>query len=488
MFILSALISFLIASQQEFLGLPQKLKVAINDANCSDIEISFAPGVYYYPDNFLSVCDIDRPDQRITFVGNNSLFIASDEGDSAYAFEKGYVDQNSLHHVDTWTEMKQAYLWPIPIPFSGHKFFLFSSEEHPRKKEDLAGCDIMLTQWYIGARYPVERIGRHFIIFTRSPKYHTHIWSELRFGRCFPRYALCRPPSDDSGLYACKSTCFLSVVNSSLKSLEISGMRFLGNGDGPSGWLLYYDNCKADNVSISDCGFEGIRSGGVSVRDTDNFLLQGCRFERCYKSCVYVRTDSKNSLIRDNNFINDGRLLSNAPVVDCKGDDFRITHNYFEDFSYSAIGLGCHFTEPDTCGMRGVVEDNEICMSESFRNQKPFRGLIDSGSIYVWTKNNGLIIRNNFIHDIAGPHGNRGILCDDGATNVRIENNRILRIRKSFCIDLRRRLRIERKKNSVVQKVNIGNIMKGNIVDGRCRFEIRRNDPTSFKGKNIVLK
>ena len=117
------------------------------------------------------------------------------------------------------------------------------------------------------------------------------------------------------------------------------------------------------------------------------------------------------------------------------------------------------------------------------------RVLVDSGAIYVWTLNKDLVIRNNYVHDISGPHGNRGILCDDGAMNVTVHGNLILNVdHNSYRIDLRKNYGVERKKTCPVRRVNIGNKMWGNWVDGRVRFHVRKGDPDSFRSDNVILK
>lgn len=172
-------------------------------------------------------------------------------------------------------------------------------------------------------------------------------------------------------------------------------------------------------------------------------------------------------------------MMTNMPLIRCSGEEFRIADNYFEDFSYSALGLGVHYTETDTYGTTGVVERNEICQSEAFRRH-PMRSLIDAGAIYIATGNKRTVIRDNYIHDIDGPHGNRGIFADDGAMNVTIENNTVLRIRNGHCIDLRKCYRVKWLPNSKVSTPNTGNIVRDNVYDGKIRLFARKNDPTSF--------
>lgn len=483
--LITLLVSFLVQTQEDFTALPSMVREALKDAPDS-VDIRLSKGVYFYKDNLWDWSGISSENTVIRILGDDAVLVGSDNGETAYRIENGYVDLNSLCHVDTRTEMRQAYLWPVRIPFHKGLYMIHCKGETPLPKEELSEYTLLLSQWYIGALYPIEKITRNHIFFRRETKYSTGMWSELRYGRCFPRYLLWGPPKEDDGpkLYACRATRFLTVENTSLKELSIEGVRFLGNGDGD--WMIKLKDLKTERVEISRCHFEGIRSGCVYVEATDHFLMHDSEMRKCYRWGVYVWTSSHDCVIRNNRFIDNGLRVSFNPVVDCKADGFLIADNYFEDFSYSAIGAGNHYAEPDTKGTRGIIENNEICMSDDFRS-RVFRSLIDSGAIYVWTKNNGLIIRNNYIHDIAGAHGNRGILCDDAAVNVRIEGNRIVRINNGYCIDLRKKLRVGRKKKSTIRTVNVGNVMQGNIIDGPIRFEVRRNDPTSLKGENIVI-
>ena len=99
--------------------------------------------------------------------------------------------------------------------------------------------------------------------------------------------------------------------------------------------------------------------------------------------------------------------------------------------------------------------------------------LMDTGAIYVNTQNASLEIRNNDIHDISGPYDNRGIFCDDGTVNTCIHDNKVVRIENSWCIDLRRVLSVETRADSKIRRVNVGNRMERNQVDGKVRFEQR---------------
>ena len=138
----------------------------------------------------------------------------------------------------------------------------------------------------------------------------------------------------------------------------------------------------------------------------------------------------------------------------------------FTDFTYGAIGIGTHYRDGIPASASGVVENNELYCNPDFT-----RYLMDSGAIYTWTINRKVLIRENYIHDIGGYKDNRGIFCDDGTVNVSIVGNRVLRIRNSWCIDLRRVPRVGKDPQSYIRTVNTGNRLENNIVDGKVRFE-----------------
>jgi hypothetical protein len=353
-------------------------------------------------------------------------------------------------------------------------------DEPDRNEDEVEGWHIILSQWFKGAVYPVEKIRRGWLFFRKDRDYGTGMWSELRFGRCLPRYILCHPPVRPD-LHACGTSSFLAIRDSKLGSVSMDGVAFLGNRAGEP--LIRLDRLAARSVRITGCQFSGIRSAVISTEETDHLLVKDCSFRMNYLSCLSVGEGGVDVRIEHNRFLDTGLMMTNAPVVHCQAKDYRIASNYFEDFSYSAVGVGIHYTKPDRFGTSGVVEKNEICMSEAYR-QAPMRSLIDGGAIYVWTQNKDLIIRENYIHDIAGPHGNRGIFGDDGVVNLTITGNTVLRVRGSYAIDVRRVHRIGRRKDSAIRLVNVGIVIKDNIYDGRVRIHVRKDDRDSYYGEN----
>ena len=474
-FLLSVILS--VNGQQDFDRLDERIDAALETGE-REVDVRFAPGTYYFREGHLTLTGIHLPDAVLRLCGEGAVIMGRGDGQGP-AFENGFVDLSGLKAWDALFPVRKAGFWPIRIPFRKGLYILRCKEEADVSKADAVGMKIILSQWFVGAVYDVVKISRGWLVFRRVP-YRTRIWSELRFGRCLPRYMLFSPRKAKNA-YSCAATNFLSVKNCHLGRVVLKGFHFLGNGDGDR--LIRFSGVEADSVVVRECSFEGIRSRGILVENTDHFRLRNNDFRDGALNQVYVDRTAGDARIERNRFYRNGLLMTNDPVVNCKGSGFRVRDNYFEDFSYSAIGAGLHYT--DTAGLvtSGIIEKNEICMSERYR-QAPMRSLIDGGAIYVWTQNKDLVIRENYIHDIAGPHGNRGIFGDDGVVNLKVCDNTVLRVRGSYAIDVRKAHRVGRRKNSAIRRVNEGIVIRGNTYDGRVRLQARRDDPDSYIGEN----
>ena len=446
-----------------------------------ELIVAFDPGVYFYREGQLQFNGWNRPGLTVRLSGPGAVLVAADDG-GGYDLETGYVDLEAMKAVDVRDSVRKARSWPVPV-LGGKGVYKIRCREPDCPPDAAKGMHVILSQWFKGAVYPVEKITSGWLYFRREPDYGVGMWTELRFGRCFPRYILCRPPRRD-GLHACRISNFLTVQDCVFRSFLLEGFHFLGNREGNN--LIMLDSLKASSVQLSQCRFSGLHSDGIAVKDTDGVEVRDCLFEGNYLNCIRIEGSSRMADVHHNRFIDNGLKMTSAPLVQSMGVDCRIRDNYFEDFSYSAVGVGIHFTVDDLYGTSTLVENNEICMSEAFRSGV-FRELVDAGAIYIWTQNQGTVIRGNYIHDLAGPHGNRGILADDGVVNVEICGNRVFRIQDGRCIDLRKCFRIQRWKASKVHRANVGNRIYDNLVDGRMRLYVRRNDPgSSISGNHRV--
>lgn len=445
-------------------------------------DVRLSPGIYYYREKHLLLDGMVRPEFHLRISGKGAVLVAISTG-REYHLDKGYVDMSAQEAVDVREQVRKAGSWPVPVPFR-RGLFMIRCDEPDRSEEEMEGCHIILSQWFKGAVYPVEKIRRGWLFFRKEQDYGTGMWSELRFGRCLPRYILCHPPVR-TDLHACGVSAFLTVTDSKLRSLSIDGLSFLGNRQGDP--LVRLDRLGTESVRIIGCNFTGIRSTVIYSEETDHLLVKDCFFRKNYLSCIEIGEGGQDVRIEHNRFFDNGLMMTNAPVIHCQAKDYRIAENYIEDFSYSAVSVGIHFTKADRFGTSGVVEKNEICMSSAFRQGVP-RALIDAGAIYVSTINTRALIRNNHVHDILGPHGNRGIFADDGAVNVEITGNRVFHIWNGYCIDLRRCFRVGRKSRSKITRPNVGNKVYDNVCDGRMRLYIRKDDPTSFLSNNQTIR
>lgn len=479
--LLTLCLSFIlnVCSQQDFDALPARLDSVLRSPEPPEqVEVRIGPGVYFYGERHLDLNWLDLPETRISITGDNCTLVAKDDG-SGHALGYNYVDLNVLEGEDIWSPVKKAGSWPVPVLFR-KGVYKIRCDEPDLSEEEAKDLWLHISQWFVGPFYPVVRIRNGWLYFRKESDTGTSILSELRYGRCLPRYLLCGKP-ERKGLHACTATCFLSLSNSRLKQFGMEGVSFLGNAEGQH--LIWLDKVKADSVVFERCSFSHLRSSIIKVDWTDNFRLRDCLFSGNYQTCVNLGAETRDAVVDGNRFIGNGRIMTNWPLVCSRGVNYRIAGNYFEDFSHSAIGLGINYTDKDLYGTSGIVEGNEICQSDSFRN-RPMRSLIDAGAIYISTNNTRTVVRNNYIHDIDGPHGNHGIFADDGAMNVTIEGNTIVRIGNGRCIDLRKCFSILRNPESKVSTPNTGNIIRDNIYDGAVRLYVRKKDPTSFLGNN----
>lgn len=469
-----------VRNQEDFDRLPLSLEAVLASSDTlADVRIG--PGRYFYHEGHIRLQGIDRSGFHLRMTGENAILVA-ESADTTYDLGIGYVDLEQGCHVDVRGPVKQAGCWPIPVPFS-KDLYMIRCDEPDLAPEESRTWSIILSQWFKGAVYPVVRISKGWLFFRKDQDYGTGMWSELRFGRCLPRYILCRDPRRED-LHPCGSSNFLSVRDCRMGGLSVRNISFLGNRTGDC--LFRLDRLSASQVLVSGCHFSGIRSDVICSEETSHLMIADCMFKENYLSAIVIGEGGSDIRIIHNRFFDNGLMMSNAPVVLAQGKEYRIADNYFEDFSYAAIRIGIHYTMPDRYGTTGVVENNEICMSSSFRTGIQ-RALIDDGAIYVSTINASATIRGNYIHDINGPHGNRGIFADDGVVNVEICDNRIFHIWNGYCIDLRKCFRVGRSRRSQISRPNVGNKIHDNLCDGKMRIYVRKDDPHSYVSGNIVM-
>ena len=196
-----------VGNQTEFDALPERLDSAL-EAGATDIKVRFSPGTYFYGENHLSLTSRQYAPCSISLSGTKTYLVARDTEDG-YSIDKGYIDLSSVRPIDIREPVRKARTWPLKVLFRKHVYRI-KCREADRSPEEVRDWNIILSQWFKGAVYPVLEIRRGWLYFRKDRDYGTGIWSELRYGRCLPRYILCPPPRQE-GLHACGVTCFLSV-------------------------------------------------------------------------------------------------------------------------------------------------------------------------------------------------------------------------------------------------------------------------------------
>ena len=455
-----------VSDQSGFDALSTRLHQALKGKD--DIQVVFLPGVYYFRENHLAIGNVQRPDLTLSFRCQGAVFVPAEGNEKSW--NDMFVDPETLESLELFTPLKQVRRRPEIVNRQTGLCRVRTREEAvPKgKAEDLY---LVLTQWFTAQVYPVERIERGSIYF-RSEKVTSdgNPWtdpdSDYRFGKVLPRYVLYRPSSAPSGSHRGTSSRFLTVSGSTFKAFSFKGARFVGNGG--KDCLIQFYGVDTEGIEMSGCQFEHLHGNAVQVQHTARFNFHHNLLSGLWRTGIIIDYYSPEAVIADNRFEDIGLLMMQDFCIIARGSDFRISGNGFRDFTYSAIGIGTHYRERIPASSSGVVERNELSCTDGFN-----RYLMDSGAIYVWTSNKDVTIRDNYIHDIGGYKDNRGIFCDDGTVNVKILNNKILRIKNSYCIDLRRVASVETDPQSYVKRTNVGNRLAGNTVDGKVRFENR---------------
>ena len=457
--------SVTVSSQADFDILSARITKLVKEGT-QNIDVTFRPGLYYFRDNQLELKGLNSPSLRLSIQGSGAVFVGASEGTGSEY--DAFVRLSDLTCRERLSAPVQTLGRPEMVDRKSGLFRVKTREKDVPAK-NAGGLFLFLTQWYRSGKYPVQRIQGGYIYFT-CPDYSSDgdpnhdPDSDYKYGRVLPRYELLDARSEPAGYHRSTASRFLTMQGCYLGTFHFSGARFLGNA-GRDCLMQFYAN-DAVSIEVSDCQFENIHGNVVQVQRTSNFRFANNSLAHLWMQGVTVDYFSSGAEFTGNQFRDTGLLMDQTFCIQLRGSNFHVHHNVFTDFTYGAIGIGTHYRESVPASASGVVENNELSCSSSFS-----RYLMDSGAIYTWTINRHVVIRKNHIHDIGGYKDNRGIFCDDGTVNVEILDNRIERIANSYCIDLRRVSKVAKDPQSYAKKVNVGNRLEGNVVDGKVRFE-----------------
>lgn len=422
---------------------------------------------------------------------------------------------------------------------------------------------IIITTQYQTCMFPViqdngkAKIEDGYIHFYASPvglanhdKYYTKsvdlnfLNRDYSHGNVYPRYRLVNGRSCDlfanngrlyinknnSSVHECLSQTFMqigrlygsseaksmSIEYSPFKSIEVTGLTFIGNADyGCNGYnpeadqnaLFRIDAFKNEGIFIHDNTFKYIRSkvcsvGGYFIENNrarpsinrkitvaQRIVFSGNKAYSCYRSLVSASTYTKSIYCIGNYAKNMNRSMYYEGVFNMVGRDFLISRNHIEDFAYSAVRSGVEMddsykTKPSLIGRyasEGIVEHNEFGWSEDYLNNRNQYALMDCGAIYTYCRNARLIIRDNYVYNYQGmSEASSGIYIDGYAENVKVYRNTVVNCKTTS-------IRFYRNENDVNLKYRRANnnLCAYNLVTSKYYFTAYDN---SVKGINYVLQ
>lgn len=491
-----------IRNQKEFAYLQSSLSEAVSSGE-KKVNVTICEGTYYYNDKHVCISGWNNPRTSVTIQGQGRCVLVAkgktrSNGDKyADSFNKQttYFD-NGLNEVSIWSDTFQAADTVRVLSQADKLCMLPYKGLTPVEGDGCGKSYVQITRWYTSAMYKVESITPEGILFKCDDLAYSgylkafNINGDYGFyhnvgskGKAFPRFRLCnvkgvspmyitdKVVSSVGPLYECRVSTFLSVEDSRLGSLAVSGVTFKGNAYGWNRAVLMLKNAKLEKgVSVKDNVFCNLKTEALRLWETDNVAFSGNRSEDCSSGIVRSENDCVGTLVEGNLFQKCGTGLYNTFLVYCVGTDFRVSGNRFVDFGYCAVRTGVWWAYEMEHPCRGVIEGNEMSYSKEYMQNRHRHTLMDSGAIYVGTQTSGVVIQGNNVHDYAGIHQNRGIFLDDGTCNCTVRDNVVKNIPNSYCIDLRTVSYKGNPKNKS-KSFNVGNVLGDNDCDGEVRFE-----------------
>ena len=506
--------TIIVNNQAEFDGLQEKLTSTIK-AGKKNIHVSLLSGTYIAKEKHITLNDIEAPDIKIHIVGKKAILIPSGR-----EYHEGEDYQGAFSVGNSWMSgTKDVEIWSYIQYADGQVEILDVEEKHCRIKSkdtfppntDFSNAYILIPHWYQSNVYKIDKIDGQYIYFTvKNLKVSSYggynVNDDYNYGEKEIRYKLCNVktgedvfriiggkvhlPSGVTSVWEGKTHNFLTIQNCKFSSVELKGIRFVGNAYVKSNSAIYIRNSACKEIKIHNCGFYGMRGSVISVLASPNVTINHNHFEDGYYYGIWSNNESANTVVEKNSFKSMGKRMNSTSCVECQGTNYRVSDNVFLNFGYGGIRTGVWYKHKMIQPCTGIIENNNLSYSQDYIDHIDNYGIMDGGAIYLTTKNAGSIVRYNHIHDFSGMKDNRGIFCDDGAYNIEIYGNVITGIDNSMCIDSRRVTLVERSKTpeSEIDRANVNIVIRDNTIDGSIRFEANEDsDNGCIKRANYIL-
>lgn len=501
--------NIIIENQEGFEALPTKLDECL-ESKIFEVKVDFKKGLYFFGENYLTFRDSKYSKLSLILRGNGSTIMGyghrykqGEPYNKSFSIKNSYISESG-ESIELWSDMKVVYNDVQILRRKDKKCRIYAYGESNLDSLGCVNTYICMTQWFKGAIYKVDKIKDNYIYFTAEDLYFDETqgvfnvnFDSFYYGSPYQRYKLCNVnasnklrvnnmiclPSGIRSVYETNCTNFINDAGVALKNLVLRGFVFNGNSSDDNMALIYFYNYLNKSILIENCTFRGIKSPVIKIGYSDNITISNCYFYDCSGTCIDVDNLSNNIIIQNNYFDKTGTDIAQTSTIRCSAINYIIKNNLIRDFGGIAISTGSWWGNINTKAASGVIENNEIYLTDKFFNHPDRYSMMDVGAIYVATKNDNTVIRYNNIHDINGVKDNRGIFCDDGARGVKIYGNIITNVANCWAIDSRRVSLVE----SICGPTNLNNEIYCNIVDAGIRFEAREGENGCVQGVNYVL-
>lgn len=469
----------IVKNQSEFNDLQSQVTKFI-EGGCNNIKIILRPGVYYYQKKHITLQDVNKPKLTISIQGDATLFPIADNHSPVTPYRSLFVGDASF---TPWTEMFSSN-GKITIVDSNDKEFKLCRSD---SEEISVGDFVLVTKWYTSGIYKIIKFDKTYIYFEAPDTRYREQYGDYDinydyiYKKEYPRYKLFIKSQIPMDCYCCGNSQFLYCNNCVVKSLTIKGVHFVGGANEP---LLQFEDVKAEKLYFSDCAFRDLMGDVIYGKNSNVFFVNNCLFQNCASDVIRTDNQTHNMTIISCKFESCGQHLSSPSCIVSSGINYTISNNIFVDFYGRALTLGAYFSMGMNTHSSGMVKENEFYYTDEFFNSASHNLLMDNGAIYVNTINDELIIKNNYIHNIAGAGDNNGVFMDDGARNTNILGNIIINTPTGHAISSRRVKSVE----ELAGETNVGNVIRDNFIGGNIRFEGREESNNDCEiGTNYIL-
>lgn len=192
---------------------------------------------------------------------------------------------------------------------------------------------------------------------------------------------------------------------------------------------------NAGNVEIRNCTVRRTSSHGIAaIRD----VVGDCSFVGNHvvdagAGGIYLLLNHEKSTgnkITDNTIEHIGVTYSNAcGILIARTPDVAVSHNEIRHVRYTGISTGWSWDDKDSAAKNHDISYNLIHQVMGLHD--------DGGGIYTLGKIPGMVMRNNYIHNItrskfAGNYGICGIYLDNGSCHKLVQDNVIENVEAAF--------------------------------------------------------